>query len=160
MTDPDILPPEGAGRPDADAFGRRLGSGIGLNLLVAEIEPVARFQAAVLDAEVAYWDRDFAVLKAQGAVWMLHSDRSYRSHPLSGIARAAADHGPGRGAGAELRLYGRDPDAAEAAARRLEPSLGGMVLAGAADKPHGLREACILDPAGYCWVPSVPKAVR
>jgi hypothetical protein len=104
----------------------------------------------VLDAVVAYWDRDFAILRAQGAVWMLHSDRSYRNHPLSGIATTAN----GRGAGAELRLYGRDPDRAEAAAR----SLGGVILAGTADKPHGVREAYILDPEGYCWVPTVAKA--
>jgi len=149
MPDYDTLPPEGENRPDAEAFGRALGPGIGLNLLVADVEAAARFQAAVLAARVDYWDRDFAVLNAQGAVWMLHSDRSYRDHPLSGIARAAE----GRGAGAELRLYGRDPDAAEAAAR----SLGGVVLAGAANKPHGVREAHILDLEGYCWVPTVPK---
>jgi hypothetical protein len=154
MTDSSLLPPEGEGRPDADAFGRALGPGIGLNLLVSEIEPAARFQAAVLGARVDYWDQDFAILRAQGSVWMLHSDRSYRTHPLSGIARAAE----GRGAGAELRLYGRDPDEAEAVARELADELGGMVLAGAADKPHGLREAYILDPEGYCWVPSVAKS--
>jgi len=149
MTESDLLPPEGEGRPDADAFGRGLGPGIGLNLLVAAVEPAARFQAAVLGATVDYWEQDFAILRAQGSVWMLHSDRSYRTHPLSGIARAAE----GRGAGAELRLYGRDPDAAEAAAR----ALGGMVLAGAADKVHGVREAYLLDPDGYCWVPTVAK---
>lgn len=153
MTQDDTLPPEGAGRPDADAFGRALGPGIGLNLLVGDVAAAARFQAAVLDAAVDYWDRDFAILRARdkagGAVWMLHSDRSYRDHPLSGIAKAAE----GRGAGAELRLYGRDPDRAEAVAR----DLGGVVLAGAADKPHGVREAYILDPEGYCWVPTVPK---
>jgi len=145
----DILPPEGVGRPDADAFGRALGPGIGLNLLVADVEAAARFQARVLAASVDYWDRDFAVLRAEGAVWILHSDRSYRNHPLSGIAQAVE----GRGAGAELRLYGRDPDAAEAVARALD----GVVLAGAADKPHGVREAYILDPEGYCWVPTVAK---
>ena len=155
MARDDILPPEGAGRPDADAFGRALGPGLGLNLLVGDIETAARFQAAVLEATVDYWDRDFAILRAQGAVWMLHSDRSYRDHPLSGIASAAE----GRGAGAELRLYGRDPDAAEAVARALADALGGIVLAGAADKPHGVREAFILDPEGYCWVPTIPKAI-
>ena len=155
MARDDILPPEGAGRPDADAFGRALGPGLGLNLLVGDIETAARFQAAVLEATVDYWDRDFAILRAQGAVWMLHSDRSYRDHPLSGIATAAE----GRGAGAELRLYGRDPDAAEAVARALADALGGIVLAGAADKPHGVREAFILDPEGYCWVPTIPKAI-
>lgn len=146
---PTPLPPEGENRPDAEAFGRALGPGIGLNLLVADIEAAARYQAAVLEARVDYWDRDFAILRAQGSVWMLHSDRSYRNHPLSGIAKAAE----GRGAGAELRLYGCDPDAAEARAR----ALGGTVLAGAADKPHGVREAYLLDPEGYCWVPTVPK---
>ncbi len=153
MAEGDILPPEGEGRPDADAFGRALGPGLGLNLLVGDVEALARFQAAVLEATVDYWDRDFAILRAQGAVWMLHSDRSYRDHPLSGIAIAAE----GRGAGAELRLYGRDPDAAEAVARALADGSGGVVLAGSADKPHGVREAYILDPEGYCWVPTIPK---
>lgn len=143
----DILPNEGENRPDPAAFGRGLGPGIGINLLVRDVERAARFQAAVLDAAVEYWERDFAILRAGGAVWMLHSDRAYRDHPLSGIASAAE----GRGAGAELRLYGRDPDAAEAAARTLD----GIVLAGAADKPHGVREVYILDPEGYCWVPTV-----
>jgi predicted enzyme related to lactoylglutathione lyase len=158
MDQDDILPPEGAGKPDADAFGRALGPGIGLNLLVSDVAAAARFQAAVLDAVVDYWDRDFAILRAPdragGAVWMLHSDRSYRNHPLSGIAKAAE----GRGAGAELRLYGRDPDQAEAVAEAVAQTLGGVVLAGAADKPHGVREAYILDPEGYCWVPTVAKA--
>jgi predicted enzyme related to lactoylglutathione lyase len=149
MTQDDILPPEAVAKPDADAFGRALGPGIGLNLLVSDIEAAARFQAAVLEAVVDYWDRDFAILRAQDAVWMLHSDRSYRNHPLSGVAKAAE----GRGAGAELRLYGRDPDKAEAVAR----ALGGVVLSGSADKPHGVREAYILDPEGYCWVPTVAK---
>ena len=54
--------------------------------------------------------------------------------------------------GAELRLHGRDPDDAEAAAR----ALGLTVMAGAMDKPHGLREAFIIDPDGYLWVPDVP----
>ena len=151
MTDDKILPPEGENRPDADAFGRALAPGIGINLLVADVVAAARFQAAVLAAEVDYWDSDFAILRAQGAIWMLHSDRSYRNHPLSGIATAT--EAGGRGAGAELRLYGRDPDEAEAVARELD----GVVLAGAADKPHGVREAYILDPEGYCWVPTVPK---
>ena len=43
MARDDILPPEGAGRPDADAFGRALGPGLGLNLLVGDIETAARF---------------------------------------------------------------------------------------------------------------------
>ena len=56
-----------------------------------------------------------------------------------------------RGAGSELRLHGRDPDQAEAAARRL----GFKVLVSATDKPHGLREAYLVDADGYVWVPDV-----
>jgi hypothetical protein len=55
--------------------------------------------------------------------------------------------------GAELRLHGRDPDAAEAAAKRL----GYTVLASATDKPHGLREVFLIDSDGYLWVPDIPS---
>lgn len=144
------MPEDGVGRPDAEAFGRSLPRGIGLNLLVRDVETAARWQMAVLGAEVVYRDRDFAILRAEGAVWTLHHDRTYARHPLVGIAANAE----GRGAGAELRLYGRDPDVAERAAE----AAGGIVLAGTADKPHGLREAYLLDPEGYCWVPSVASS--
>ena len=143
------LPPKGERRPDPPAFGRGLPRGLGVNLLVNDVERALRFHAPVLGADVVYWDDDFAVLRAEGSVWMLHHDRTYHSHPLRGIAEGAE----GRGAGAELRLYGRDPDAAEA----LTEENGGTVLAGAADKPHGLRESYLLDPDGYLWVPSVPS---
>lgn len=145
----DPLPPEGAGRPDPEAFGRGLGPGLGVNLLVRDVARAARFQAQVLGATVDYWERDFAVLRVPGALWMLHSDASYRAHPLAALLAA-----PGaRGVGVELRLYGCDPDRAAAAA----PACGGEVLAPPADKPHGVREAHIRDPEGYVWVPTVPK---
>ncbi|MEL6217541.1 MAG: hypothetical protein AAFR79_03600 [Pseudomonadota bacterium] len=144
----DILPPEGVGRPDPVAFGRSLGPGLGLNLLVRDVEAAARWQVSVLGASVRYWDRDFAIVEAYGSVWMLHHDRTYRNHALTGVINGAE----GRGPGVELRLYGCDPDRA---AERAEPT-GGFVLAGAADKPHGAREAFLIDPEGYCWVPTVP----
>ena len=144
------IPPEGEGKPDADAFGRGLGPGIGVNLLVTDVAEAVQFQAEVLGADVRYWDADFAIMAFAGTTWMLHHDRTYHSHPLAGIARGA----DGRGAGVEIRLYGCDPDAAEQAAE----TYGAIVLAGAADKPHGLREAYLVDADGYVWVPSVPKA--
>ncbi|GMG83312.1 hypothetical protein LNKW23_25250 [Paralimibaculum aggregatum] len=150
-TDP-AIPPEGAGRPDAAAFGRAIPPGLGVNLLVRAVAPAMRWQVAVLGARVRYWDADFALLEAQGAVWMLHRDGTYARHPLAGIAAGAE----ARGAGAELRLYGRDPDAAEAAAEAVSGTLGGLVLDAAADKPHGVREVYLLDPEGYCWVPTAP----
>ena len=130
----------------ADEYGRGL-SGFGVNLLVADIAASVEFAETVLAATTVYADPDFAVLRHGEAEWMLHADHTYQDHPLIGFVRGVA----GRGAGVELRLHGCDPDTAEAAAR----DAGHYVLAGAADKPHGLREAFILDPDGYCWAPDV-----
>ena len=109
----------------AAEYGRSL-RGLTLNLLVAEIEPALAFAREVLAAEVIYSDPDFAVLRRGEAEWMLHADHTYDQHPLHGSLQAK----PPRGMGAELRLHGREPDAAVAAAGRL----GFTVLAEAADK--------------------------
>ncbi len=130
----------------ADDFGRSL-KGLGVNLLVPSIEAEREFQVTVLDAEQVYADPDFAVYRGYGAVWLLHADHTYSDHPL----RGSLDDALPRGIGAEIRLYGRDPDAAEAAARSLDVT----VLAGSMDKPHGLRECYLISPAGYVWVPSL-----
>jgi len=122
-------------------------SGLGLNLLVRQIAPAVAFARTVLAAEIVHADADFAVLRHTSAEWMLHADHTYQDHPLQG----SLNDDIARGVGAELRLYGRDPDAAEAAAREH----GHTVLEGATDKPHGLREVYILDPDGYLWVPGV-----
>lgn len=107
------------------------------------------FHREVLGADVVYHDADFAVLRRGEAEWMLHADHTYDRHAL----HPRVTGGVPRGVGAELRLHGRDPDEAEAAARRL----GFAVLAPATDKSHGLREAYLLDADGYCWVPDVPR---
>jgi len=133
----------------ADEYGRSLPGGLGVNLLVAEIERSVAFQTEVLGAETVYCDPDFAVMRFGGIEWMLHADHTYRDHPMSGVVSGLE----ARGAGVELRLHGCDPDAAEARARER----GDIVLAGALDKPHGLREAFLVDPDGYVWVPDVPK---
>ena len=128
----------------ADAYGRSL-KGFGVNLLVTEIARAVAFQIEVLGAVVVYADEDFAVLEVEGASWMLHADHTYSDHPLRGSL------GPdlARGLGVELRLYNLDPDVCEARARQR----GDTILAGAMDKPHGLREVYIVDPDGYLWVP-------
>lgn len=133
----------------ADEFGRSL-RGFDVNLLVAEIERSVHFQTEVLGAEVVYADPDFAVLRAQGGEWMLHADHTYRDHPLNGSL--GSESAIARGVGVELRVHGCDPDLAEARAREL----GFTVLAGAMDKPHGLREAYLIDADGYVWVADVP----
>ena len=139
-----------ADRLDATAYAHAQ-RGLGVNLMVRSIERALPFHVEALGAQCLYHDEDFAALRftaADGteAQWMLHADHTYDAHPLHGLL---ADP---RGIGAELRLYGRDPDAAERAARRLDTHL----LAGAADSGHGLREVFLIEPDGYLWVPCVP----
>src|SRR5262249_57942017 len=97
-------------------------------------------------------DADFAGLRVAargaGAEGMRHADHTSGDHPLL----AMTGEGALRGAGLELRLHGCAPDAATARAERR----GDPVLAPPADKPHGLREAYLVDPDGYVWVPDVP----
>ena len=131
----------------APDYGRSL-TGLGINLLVREIESALPFHTEVLGAEVVYSDPDIAVLRRDGVEWMLHAHHTYDAHPWYPVLTSDVP----RGVGAELRLHGRDPDAAEAAARRL----GFVIVQAAADKPHGLREAYIADRDGYVWVPDVP----
>jgi catechol 2,3-dioxygenase-like lactoylglutathione lyase family enzyme len=132
---------------DAVEFGHSLGPGIGLNLLVSNTAKHRNFAVAVLGAKVLHHSDDFSVFSLSGSIWMIHADHTYKTNVLYGVATQAQ----GRGAGAELRAYGVDPDMAAAAAREG----GWTVLAGAEDKPHGLREAVILDDDGYAWVPGV-----
>lgn len=133
-----------------DDYGRSL-RGFGVNILVRDIAKAIAFQTEVLATEVVYHDADIAVIRHLGAdgsrhEWMLHADHSFSEHPLL----ALTGDGALRGAGIELRLYDHDPDAAEARAR----ARGDHVLAAARDKPHGLRECCLVDPDGYVWVPA------
>ncbi len=135
----------------ADEYGRSLG-GFSFNLLVRNVAKAIAFQREVLGAVVVYSDADFAVLRRAlpgGTVeWMLHADHTYGDHPLLALTGDNAL----RGVGVELRLHGLDPDAAASAAHKLDYT----VLQAPADKPHGLREAYIVDPDGYVWVPDVP----
>jgi catechol 2,3-dioxygenase-like lactoylglutathione lyase family enzyme len=132
----------------APDYGRSL-HGLTLNLLVRDVSAALPFHREVLAAEVVYQDPDFAVLRRADAEWMLHADHTYDHHPVHPLLTSGRD----RGIGAEIRLHGRDPDEAERAARRL----GYTILAPATDKPHGLREAYLLDTDGYLWVPDVPR---
>jgi len=130
----------------ADDYGRSL-TGMGVNLLVREVARSAAFLNEVLGIETVYLDADFAVLRYANQDLMLHADHTYGEHPLL----ALTGDGALRGAGVELRLYGIDPDAAEARAR----ARGDTVFAESQDKPHGLRECYLADPDGYIWVPGI-----
>jgi len=130
----------------ADDYGRSL-KGVGFNLLTADMPRALVFQRDVLGATVVYADEDFAAISGYDGSWMLHADHSYLDHPLHGLVSSQS----GRGVGAELRIYDCPPDAVAERAREHEFT----VLADAMDKPHGLREAFILDDDGYLWVPSL-----
>lgn len=132
----------------AQSFGQSL-RGITLNLLCRDVLREARFLTEVMGLKAHRLSADFAIVTHDGAVLQLHFDGTFARHPLYNLLPEA---GP-RGAGAELRLHGIDPD--DAGQRSLTfPEA--TLLAAAADKPgHGLREAVILCPEGYAWVPSI-----
>lgn len=130
----------------AGDFGRGL-TGLGLNLIVRDVRAEAAFLTAAFGMTAHRLSRDFAIMTYEGAVFQLHSDRTFGAHPLLGLLPEAG----ARGAGIEIRLYETDPDAAAA---RAEAAEGAIVLQAPADKPHGLRECVILCPNGYAWVPS------
>lgn len=131
----------------APVFGHAL-RGLSLNFLVRDVAREAAFLRAVLGFGVHRMSADFAILTLGDQPLQLHSDAAYAAHPLPALLPEAG----ARGAGIELRLHEVDPDAACARAAGVE---GAVVLQAAVDKPaHGLREAVILSPHGYAWVPS------
>lgn len=127
-------------------FGHSLRA-ISVNLLCRDVAAEVAFLTAVFGMTAHRTSRDFAILLHAGQPLQLHSDGAYHAHPLPSLLPEA---GP-RGAGIEVRLHEADPDEA---AKRAEEA-GGMVLQAPNDKiGHGLREAVILSPSGYAFVPS------
>ena len=110
------------------------------------IAPCREFLRRVFAFTVVRADDNYALLNHRARLYQLHADATYAAHPLYALLPTE----PPRGLGVELQLYEMDPDQAEARAREF----GYSILQPAADKPHGLRECFILDPDGYCWVPS------
>ena len=130
----------------APAFGHALRA-ITVNLLCRDVAGEVAFLVAVFGMQAHQVSRDFAILLHAGQPLQLHSDAAYGSHPLAGLLPESGL----RGAGIEVRLHEADPDLAAARAE----AAGGAVAQGATDKrAHGLREAVILSPSGYAFVPS------
>lgn len=130
-------------------YGKSL-TGIGINLLVRDVEQTAAFLRDVLEAQIIRADTDFAIIGYHGAHFMLHQDGTYGENELLSILPEAG----ARGAGIELRFYHTDPDLAEKRALDLADSYHCSVLRPCSDRPHGLRECFILSADGYCFVPS------
>ena len=132
-----------------EEFGKSL-TGLGVNIIVKSPEQTAQFLETVFELYPSQLGADFALILYQDDIFQLHSDKSFAAHP----SYPHLPENPPRGTGIELRLYNGDPDQACTKAQ----AYGCMVLAPATDKPHGLREATILCPDGYMWVPSRPLA--
>ena len=127
------------------AVGEML-NGFGVNLLVRQIAEEIKFLQNVFAFAPLRQDENYALLRHREQFYQLHADSTYASHPLY----AMLPQMPPRGVGVELQLYQTDPDAAEMRAKQFDYH----ILQPALDKPHGLRECFLLDPNGYCWVPS------
>ena len=139
---------------EADDLGRML-RGMGINLLCPDIRDYAPRIAHVLGLNIIRVDEFFGLLSWQddpdhNSLIQLHADKTYAAHPYYVML---GENQP-RGIGLELRLFETDPDAA---VRRAGEDADFTILQPATDKEHGLREAFILDPLGYCWVPSVRR---
>jgi predicted enzyme related to lactoylglutathione lyase len=127
-------------------FGHALRA-ISVNLLCRDVLAEVAFLVAVFGMTAHRVSKDFAILLHGGQPMQLHSDGAYANHPLPGLL---PESGP-RGAGIEVRLHEADPDLAVEKAE----AAGGVVLQAATDKTaHGLREAVILSPSGYAFLPS------
>ena len=128
-------------------YGRTL-SGLSVNLIVRDVARSIPFYTGVLDLRLLYSDEDFAALEREGVRLQLHADHTYARMPWA--TRLRDD--PKRGLGAEIRILGIEPDAAEKRAR----DAGFVVLVPVRDWPHGWRDCVLEDPDGYTFAVGVP----
>lgn len=128
-------------------YGKTL-TGLSLNLIVRDVAKSLPFYVGVLGFRALYSDEDFAALERDGVRVQLHADHTYEHQPW---APRLAEKGK-RGLGAEIRILGVDPDAAERRAR----AAGYTVLVAARDWPHGWRDTVLEDPDGYTFAVGVP----
>ncbi|MEX3017405.1 VOC family protein [Gymnodinialimonas hymeniacidonis] len=131
----------------AEDFGRTL-TGVGLNLLTRDVRALAAFLTVTFGLTAHRLSDDFAIIRHGDALIQLHADGTYHSNPLPQLI----PENPPRGGGAQLYLFGIDPDMAVQRAEKL----GHHVIEPPANKPHGLREATILSPEGYAFSPAIP----
>lgn len=127
-------------------YGRRMPP-FTVNLIVADLARSLRFYTDVLGAQIEYQDEDFAALRLAGLDFMLHADHTYDHHALYGTLATAGK----RGAGAELRLLGVDPEGVQQRAQ----AFGVEVVQPVGDRGHGWRDVTVADPDGYVWAVGV-----
>ena len=130
----------------SDTYGKTL-TGLSLNLIVRDVATSVPFYREVLGMTVHYADEDMAALQLADAQIVLHADHTYDKQPW---APRLAETGK-RGLGAEIRILGIDPDAAERRAKER----GATVLLPTRDWPHGWRDVVLEDPDGYTFAVGV-----
>ena len=126
----------------SDAYGKTL-AGLSLNLIVRDVAASVPFYRDVLGMTVHYADEDMAALQLETTQIVLHADHTYDQQPWAPRLRDAGK----RGVGAEIRILGIDPDAAE----RRANERGATVLVSARDWPHGWRDVVLEDPDGFTF---------
>jgi catechol 2,3-dioxygenase-like lactoylglutathione lyase family enzyme len=126
----------------SDAYGKTL-TGLSLNLIVRDVATSVPFYRDVLGMTVHYSDEDMAALQLDATQIVLHADHAYDKQPWAQRLPDAVK----RGLGAEIRILGIDPDAAERRAKER----GATVLLGSRDWPHGWRDVLLEDPDGYTF---------
>src|SRR5436309_12894448 len=89
-------------------YGRTL-TGLTLNLIVRDVSLSLPFYTWVLGLRALYSDPDFAALAGHGVRLLLDADHTYEAQRWP---PRLAEKGE-RGLGAETRILGIDPDAAE-----------------------------------------------
>jgi len=131
----------------AAEYGRTL-SGLSVNLIVRDVPRSVPFYTDVLQLQLLYSDEDFAAFERDGVKLQIHADHTYARMPWAARLRDESR----RGLGAEIRILGVDPDAAEERARD-----GGFTVAvPVRDWPHGWRDCVLEDPDGYTFAVGVP----
>ena len=133
----------------AHASGPEIGRTLtpfGINLLVRDGRRTAAFLTEVLGFTQVRLGDGYGLFRLGSFLIQTHEDATYAGHPLPSLLPEAG----ARGGGIELRLFECDPDEAE----RRALARGDVVLRETLGRPHGLRECFLLDPDGYCWVPS------
>jgi catechol 2,3-dioxygenase-like lactoylglutathione lyase family enzyme len=128
-------------------YGRTL-AGLSVNLIVRDVAQSIPFYTGVLGLRLLYSDEDYAALERDGARLQLHADHTYAAMPWASRLRDESR----RGLGAEIRILGIDPDAAERRAR----DAGYTVLVPVRDWPHGWRDCVLEDRDGYTFAVGVP----